>query len=112
VLFAGWKGELTDDADQRLQAVAPRPTASRWRRPTSTIRGEGQLFGSKQSGTPDLKLARIQTDLDLIDRTRRLAREVVAGDPHLSSAHHRAVRAEVERRYEDHGTSLAALETG
>jgi ATP-dependent DNA helicase RecG len=112
VLFAGWKGELTDDADQRLQAVARTSDGFALAEADLAIRGEGQLFGSKQSGTPDLKLARIQTDLDLIDRTRRLAREVVAGDPHLSSAHHRAVRAEVERRYEDHGTSLAALETG
>jgi ATP-dependent DNA helicase RecG len=112
VLFAGWRSELSDDAVHRLQAIARTTDGFDLAEADLAIRGEGQLFGSRQSGTPDLKLARIQTDLDLIDRTRGLAREVVESDPHLTAAHHRAVRTEVQRRYEDHGTSLAALETG
>lgn len=112
VLFAGWNGELSDEARRRLDAVATTASGFDLADVDLAIRGEGQLFGSKQSGMPDLKLARLQTDRDLIDRTRALARDIVAGDPHLSALAHRAVRAEVERRYEEQGTSLAALETG
>jgi ATP-dependent DNA helicase RecG len=49
------------------------------------IRGEGQLFGTRQSGLPDLKLAKLTRDRDAVVRARRLAREILAADPLLRS---------------------------
>ena len=37
------------------------------------LRGEGTLFDTKQSGMPDLKLARLAEDLDLVKRARARA---------------------------------------
>jgi ATP-dependent DNA helicase RecG len=113
VLFAGWSGgELTDDALRRLEAVAATTDGFALAETDLDIRGEGQLFGSAQSGMPDLKLARIQRDQDLIALTRQRARDVVAGDPHLSEPRHAALRDEVLRRYEGGLDDFAALETG
>jgi ATP-dependent DNA helicase RecG len=69
-------------------------TAGR-RRPADP--GEGELFGQAQSGTPDLKLARVQDDAELIAADPRPGPEAVADDPHLEDPRHVAVRAEVER---------------
>jgi ATP-dependent DNA helicase RecG len=49
------------------------------------IRGEGQLFGTRQSGLPDLKLAKLTRDREAVVRARQLAREMLARDPHLES---------------------------
>jgi ATP-dependent DNA helicase RecG len=49
------------------------------------IRGEGQVFGTRQSGLPDLKLAKLARDRDAVLRARRLAREILARDPQLES---------------------------
>ncbi|HMK91650.1 MAG TPA: helicase-related protein, partial [Thermoleophilia bacterium] len=49
------------------------------------IRGEGQLFGTRQSGLPDLKLAKLTRDRDAVVRARGLARELLAADPTLGS---------------------------
>ena len=49
------------------------------------IRGEGQLFGTRQSGLPDLKLAKLTRDRDAVVRARRLARAILAADPALEA---------------------------
>jgi ATP-dependent DNA helicase RecG len=63
------------------------------------LRGEGTLFDVKQSGMPDLKLARLAHDTDLVKRARRDAFALIEEDPDLSS--HPELRAEMERRFAD-----------
>ena len=48
------------------------------------LRGEGTLFDVKQSGLPDLKLARLADDLDLVKRARGRAFATIDRDPDLS----------------------------
>ena len=47
------------------------------------LRGEGTLFDVKQSGMPDLKLARLAHDLDLVRRARGQAFRTIDEDPLL-----------------------------
>jgi ATP-dependent DNA helicase RecG len=47
------------------------------------LRGEGTLFDIKQSGMPDLKLARLAEDVDLVRRARSRAFAIVDEDPQL-----------------------------
>jgi ATP-dependent DNA helicase RecG len=62
------------------------------------LRGEGTLFDTRQSGMPDLKLARLAEDLELVRRARQRAFAVIADDPGLSG--HPALLAELRSRYE------------
>jgi ATP-dependent DNA helicase RecG len=110
VLFAGWNAELTDDALQRLRAVEATTDGFVLAETDLDIRGAGQLFGKAQSGLPDLKLADLRRDQDTIALARERARAVIADDPDLTA--HRAMRAEVLRRYEGGLEAFAALQTG
>ncbi|MDX1658166.1 MAG: ATP-dependent DNA helicase RecG [Nitriliruptorales bacterium] len=110
VLFAGWHGEITDEARERLDAVAATTDGFELAEKDLEIRGEGQLFGQRQSGLPDLKIARLQRDIGLIGTTRGEAERIIADDPHLLG--HPSLRAEVLRRYEGGLEEFAALETG
>jgi len=47
------------------------------------IRGEGQLLGTRQSGMPDLKLARLLHDRETLVRAREQAQATLAADPLL-----------------------------
>jgi len=47
------------------------------------LRGEGTLFDIKQSGMPDLKLARLVDDVELVKRARARAFGLIADDPGL-----------------------------
>jgi ATP-dependent DNA helicase RecG len=102
--------EATDDGQDRLEAVVSTTDGFLLAETDLSIRGEGQLFGERQSGLPDLKLTRLLRDRDLITATRSLAREVVASDPDLGATP--TMRAEVLRRYRGGLDEFAALETG
>ncbi len=112
VLFAGWSSELGEDALERLVAVAQTTDGFELAETDLRIRGAGQLFGRAQSGLPDLVLARVQEDVDLVAATRELAARILDADPELAGPQHAALRAEVLRRYEGGVEAFAALETG
>jgi ATP-dependent DNA helicase RecG len=62
------------------------------------LRGEGTLFDTKQSGMPDLKLARLAEDFDLVKRARARAFAQLEDDPQL--VEHPALLDELRRRFE------------
>ena len=49
-----------------------------------TLRGPGELFGTRQHGIPELKIARF-SDSELISETRKAVSGLVSRDPNLSS---------------------------
>jgi len=63
------------------------------------LRGEGTLFDTRQSGMPDLKLARLAEDLDLVKRARSRAFELIEDDPSLKR--HPLLLDELRDRFED-----------
>jgi ATP-dependent DNA helicase RecG len=50
------------------------------------LRGPGELLGTRQSGLPELKAARLVEDAKLLDQAREDAFALVARDPSLASA--------------------------
>jgi ATP-dependent DNA helicase RecG len=62
------------------------------------LRGEGTLFDVRQSGLPDLKLARLSEDLELVKRARARAFDVIETDPDL--AEQPALMRELRSRFE------------
>ncbi|HYX79640.1 MAG TPA: ATP-dependent DNA helicase RecG, partial [Actinomycetota bacterium] len=61
------------------------------------LRGEGTLFDVKQSGFPDLKLARLAEDLELVKRARARAFATIEEDPELDR--HPELLAELRSRF-------------
>jgi ATP-dependent DNA helicase RecG len=58
------------------------------------IRGAGEVFGERQAGFTDLKLGRIPRDEPVVLEARRIAEEILDGDPGLAG--HRQLAEEVE----------------
>jgi ATP-dependent DNA helicase RecG len=85
----------TEDAEQRLEALSKYQDGFKLSEVDLAIRGEGTLFGSRQSGLPDLKVAKLLRDIDILVEARREAFALVAGDPKLRRADHRPLRREV-----------------
>jgi len=56
------------------------------------LRGPGEVFSARQHGLPDLKIADIIGDYDLLAMARRDAFKLVAEDPMLEKAEHRNIR--------------------
>jgi ATP-dependent DNA helicase RecG len=62
------------------------------------LRGEGTLFDVRQSGMPDLRLARLAEDAELVGRARARAFALIDADPELEA--HPGLLEELRRRFE------------
>jgi ATP-dependent DNA helicase RecG len=85
----------TDDSERRLEALEQYQDGFKLSEVDLAIRGEGTLFGSRQSGIPDLKVAKLLRDVDVLVEARREAFALVAGDPTLKRPDHRPLRREI-----------------
>jgi len=85
----------TVDAEQRLEALTRYQDGFKLSEVDLAIRGEGTLFGSRQSGMPDLKIAKLLRDVELLVEARREAFALVAEDPTLKRPDHRPLRREI-----------------
>jgi len=65
------------------------------------LRGPGELFSTRQHGLPDLKIANIVEDYDLLVMARRFAFELVSADATLSIAGHANIRKALARKFGD-----------
>jgi ATP-dependent DNA helicase RecG len=88
-----------EDARQRLHALARTTTGFELADEDLRLRGEGTLFDIRQSGLPDLRLARLAEDTDLVRQAREDAFALIDRDPELTE--HPKLRAELERRFAD-----------
>ncbi|HRR10327.1 MAG TPA: ATP-dependent DNA helicase RecG [Rhodothermales bacterium] len=61
------------------------------------LRGAGDFFGTRQSGLPDLKIANITQDADILAHAREAAFALVAQDPHLRTPENLVTRAHFSR---------------
>ncbi|HEY3211499.1 MAG TPA: ATP-dependent DNA helicase RecG [Actinomycetota bacterium] len=76
-------GPDNDDARARLGAMVRTTDGFELADEDLRLRGEGTLFDIKQSGLPDLKLARLAEDAELVRRARARAFAVIEADPQL-----------------------------
>ena len=72
------------DARARLEALVDTTDGFELADEDLKLRGEGTLFDVRQSGMPDLRLARLAEDLDLVKRARARAFGEIEQDPELS----------------------------
>ncbi len=73
----------TPEGEQRIAAMVETTDGFRLAEEDLRIRGQGTVFGAKQSGIADLKLADILADMDTLIVARREAFDLVAHDPQL-----------------------------
>lgn len=83
----------TTEGEERLAAMVGRTDGFRLAEEDLRIRGQGTVFGTRQSGVKDLRLADILVDFDLLVAARRDAFALVAADPTMAA--HRELADEV-----------------
>jgi ATP-dependent DNA helicase RecG len=96
LLFADPK---TEDGRRRMKAIVSTSDGFELAEQDLRLRGEGQVLGERQHGIPELRLASIVRDTDLVEDARRDAHGIVARDPHLKDARNAPLMVAVRRSY-------------
>jgi ATP-dependent DNA helicase RecG len=88
-----YKGPLGPVAEARLTIMRETEDGFRIAEEDLRLRGEGEVLGTKQSGSPDWRIARPEIDGDLLAAARDDARLLIERDPQLDSERGQAVRS-------------------
>jgi ATP-dependent DNA helicase RecG len=86
-------------AAERLSAVAGTSDGFKLALVDLRQRGEGQLFGARQSGMPQLKMARVLEHQDVVKQARDLSVDIIEGDPELRAYEHMDLAREMRARW-------------
>jgi ATP-dependent DNA helicase RecG len=87
-----YKGPLGEVAQARLSIMRESEDGFRIAEEDLKLRGEGELLGSRQSGTPGFQVARLDIHADLLEIARDDARLLLIRDPDLASPRGEGVR--------------------
>ena len=87
-----YKGPLGDSSRARLQILRETEDGFRIAEEDLRLRGEGDVLGARQAGTPDFRLARLEVHASLLSLAREKALAAVAASPRLKGDENRALR--------------------
>ncbi|MCP9233518.1 ATP-dependent DNA helicase RecG [Mesorhizobium sp. LMG 17147] len=87
-----YKNPLGETAKRRLSVMRETEDGFRIAEEDLKLRGEGELLGTRQSGTPGFQVARIEVHADLLEAARDDARLILSRDPELQSERGTALR--------------------
>ena len=61
------------------------------------LRGPGDFFGARQHGLPNMKIASLSYNMDILQKAQQAAFDLLQADPKLEQLEHRALRAKIEQ---------------
>jgi len=99
VFVAG--GAVPASGQERLAVMASTDDGFELAEADLRLRGPGELWGTRQSGLPRLKLANLWRDEPLLLEARDAARALVAADARLQDGAHAALRAALVANYSE-----------
>ena len=63
------------------------------------LRGPGELFGTRQHGIPELNISDLVQHVDVLDKVRFVARDIIDADPQLETAENQVLKQRVKRMF-------------
>ena len=100
---------LSEEAKLRLQTLCRTNDGFEIAEVDLRMRGPGEIFGTRQHGLPELKVADLVDDADLLRVARQEAFEIVERDPRLSNPQHEPLKNIMRTSY---GYRLKLAEVG
>ena len=87
---------------QRLRALITSEDGFALAEKDLELRGPGEFFGTRQSGLPDLRMAKL-SDIRLLELVRNEAISLFQSDPGLELSEHRLLARELARVWPSNG---------
>jgi len=94
ILISDSSGE---DANRRLDVLVRTNDGFVIAEEDLRLRGPGEIYGTRQSGVPSLRVADILRDAELLELARQEAFNTVRADPELQQPQHRLLQSAMQR---------------
>lgn len=94
---------INDDVKHRLRIMSSTTDGFKISEEDLKLRGPGDFFGKKQHGLPQLKIADIAGDMELMKTTQMVARRIIDEDSELKLPKNGGLRVEVIRLFAKSG---------
>ncbi|MBO6574733.1 MAG: ATP-dependent DNA helicase RecG [Rhodothermales bacterium] len=107
ILMADFKRSA--EGEERMEAMVETDDGFKISEIDLKMRGAGDFFGTRQSGLPDLRIADVTRDQEILAEAREAASTIVARDPDLKEAEARALGAHYRRFFQDEQGAMAQV---
>lgn len=87
--------ELSNDARQRMGIMVQTNDGFVIAEEDLKMRGPGDIYGTRQSGALDFKIADIVQDTQIVEETRRAAKQLLNADPMLMHPEHKNLKTAI-----------------
>jgi ATP-dependent DNA helicase RecG len=95
-----------EDAKARLKVMTQTSDGFKISEEDLKLRGPGDFFGSRQHGLPEMHIADLCSDMNVLQTAQDAARELLSSDPELTAPGHEKLRAQVDRLFEQNSGTL------
>lgn len=65
------------------------------------LRGSGEFFGTRQHGLPELKIANLFEDIEMLKSIQSVAIKIMEEDPNLEKEKNILLRKQIENKFKD-----------
>ncbi len=100
IMFCKSNGEI---ARERMKIMTETNDGFKISEKDLLLRGPGEFFGVRQHGLPELKIANLSEDMEILKMAGIAAEEIIKADKNLDKPEHQNLRAKVLRRFEEVG---------
>ena len=90
--------KLGNDARARIETMVRTNDGFEIAETDLRLRGPGDLMGTQQSGIPELRIADLVADVDLLQQARQLALRILDKDPDLNDPENANISRELAER--------------
>ena len=95
ILMSSYK--LTQEAKERLNTMVGTNDGFEIAEVDLRLRGPGSMQSTQQSGLPELKIAHLVKDNELLKTAREIAMRILDKDPNLKAMHHERLRSHLQK---------------
>lgn len=97
---------VTEESKARLKILSKTNDGFKISEEDLKLRGPGDFFGSKQHGLPQLKIANMAENLDVLKTAQDVAKKIISDDKNLSSLENRGLNQLVKLLFEKTGEGI------
>ncbi len=90
---------ISDTGKKRIKAMVDYRDGFKLAEIDLELRGQGDFFGTKQSGVPDFKFANIISDVNILKQATKDAMQIIQDDPELQSIDNKNIKRTFELLY-------------